>query len=279
MFDIDQSGPVATMRFGDVGSGWEQWGLLRSDVHHDSVHCKRGLEKRHLDLAKERGAFIMDFGDTFDAMQGKYDPRKSYDEIRPEYLGEDYYDLLVDDLSKFYKPYADNFALMGLGNHESSVERKANTNLAKRLSNEIGCIYGNWGGYVRFMFTMQKTQKSTLRMRYSHSGGGGSAPVTRGVISTNRQAVWISRADIVVNGHDHNGWVVPIKREELNNKGKTTYPICWFLRIPGYHDGWNEGKSGWNAERNGGPRVHGSIWVRFYYYGGEIVKEFTQSFE
>ena len=37
--------------------------LLISDLHWDNPHCDRALLKRHLDLALERNAVIMVFGD------------------------------------------------------------------------------------------------------------------------------------------------------------------------------------------------------------------------
>ncbi len=37
-------------------TSFEQWFLCRSDAHHDSVKCDRKLEKKHLEMAKERGA-------------------------------------------------------------------------------------------------------------------------------------------------------------------------------------------------------------------------------
>lgn len=265
MFKTDNSGPTTRIFFDDVKSGWEQWGLLRSDVHHDSLFCRRKLEKQHLEMAKEHNAFICDFGDTLDAMQGRYDPRRSYDDIRPEYIGDDYYDRIVDDTVRFYTPYKDNFVMFAMGNHETSVRKHAGTNLIKRIAQPLGAQYTEFGGWIRFIFTINKTKKKTLRLRYSHSGGSVNAPVTRGVISTNRQAVWLSRVDIVINGHDHHGWVVPVKREEMNNKGEIGHPILWFGRIPGYQDSWADGTRGYAVEKAGGPRLQGSLWIWFRY--------------
>ena len=49
---------------------WEQWVLLRSDVHHDNPKCKQDMERRHLDEAIEYDAPIIDNGDLFCAMHG-----------------------------------------------------------------------------------------------------------------------------------------------------------------------------------------------------------------
>ena len=104
---------VLTVKFSGISSGWEQWFLLSADRHHDNIYCDRELEKKHLDQAKERGAYVLDFGDLFCAMQGKYDPRKSMDDIRPEDVGADYLDRIVRHAAEDYAPYAKQFILIG----------------------------------------------------------------------------------------------------------------------------------------------------------------------
>jgi len=82
---VHNSRNVQTVYF-DTPAGWEQWFYLISDQHHDSINCNRKLEKEHLDLALERNAYIISAGDTFDLMQGKFDPRKTFVGIRQEYI-------------------------------------------------------------------------------------------------------------------------------------------------------------------------------------------------
>jgi len=54
-------------------------------------------------------------GDMFDVMQGRYDPRRSYDDLRPEYKTSTYLDDIVKDAADFFKPYAKNFLMIGRG--------------------------------------------------------------------------------------------------------------------------------------------------------------------
>ena len=42
---------------------WEQWILLTSDRHWDNPKSDRRLQTKHLQLAKERNALIIDNGD------------------------------------------------------------------------------------------------------------------------------------------------------------------------------------------------------------------------
>jgi hypothetical protein len=57
-------------------------------------------------------------------MQGRFDPRRDMDELRPEYRRNDYYDFVVRDAADFLEPYANNIALISDGNHELAVLKK-----------------------------------------------------------------------------------------------------------------------------------------------------------
>ena len=269
---------VHYIRFDDISAGWEYWVLLTSDNHHDSKKCRRKLEHHHMKMAKERGGLIMFFGDVFDAMQGKFDPRRSLSDVRPEDASADYFNKIVEHASEDYGEFADNIALITKGNHETSVLDKTNTdlisNLVYRLNQEhatnghrIHCGY--YGGWVRFLFVFNKTKRASYRLKYHH-GNGGSAPVTRGVIHTNRQAVFLPDADIVVNGHNHQGYILPIARERLSDRGVVRKDLCWFVRIPGYQDAYADGAEGYAVEKNKGPTPNGSIWLHFYLEGNRI---------
>lgn len=276
----DTSGAVTTMNIDGIAAGWEQWALLMSDNHHDSIYCERGLEKEHLDEAKRRNALIFIIGDYFDAMQGRFDPRRSMDELRPEYRRADYYDFVVMDSVKFLAPYAENLAMICPGNHELAVLKNANTNLTDRLVYALRTkhgskvIHGGYGGWLRFVLAGQSIQGFTYKLKYFH-GAGGEAPVTRGTIQTNRQAVYLPDANIVVNGHSHNVYHVPIARERVSQNGKLYMDIQHHIRIPGYKNAYGNGKSGWEVTRGGVPKPVGCVWMRmwFDYTGTEKERE------
>ena len=73
-------------------------------------------------------------GDIFDAMNGRFDPRRSMKDVRPEYRREDYYDAIVEDTIEQLIPYAENILLISYGNHETSVLKNASTDLIARLA-------------------------------------------------------------------------------------------------------------------------------------------------
>jgi hypothetical protein len=233
------------------------------------------LEKLHLDKALERNALIIDGGDLFDAMQGKYDPRRSYSGLRPEYKVDTYLDAIVQDAADFYAPYAKNILLLGRGNHDQGIIKNNGvdliSNLAFSLNGRKGAnvTAGGYGGWVRFMFTIQKTRRTSLNLKYFHGAGGGG-PVTRGVIQTNRQAVYLPDADIVMNGHTHDAWLMPISRERLTDGGVVCQDLSWYVRTPTYATDYGDGTGGWHVETWKPPKPKGCAWVKLSFDENKI---------
>lgn len=266
------SGAVTTIRLNGFYAGWEQWFLNMSDNHHDSIYCNRDLELRHLKEAKARNARINIFGDLFDAMQGRFDPRRSMAELRPEYRRDDYYDFVANDLAEFLAPYADNIDMISDGNHELAVLKNANTNLVERLvyklrsETKADIVHGGYGGWLRYAIHDDSipTPRQSIKCKYFH-GSGGEAPVTRGVIHTNRQAVYLPDANVVFNGHNHHEYYIPISRERISNKGELYMDVQHHLRIAGYKQSYGDGSSGWEITRGGVPKPIGCVWMRMYY--------------
>lgn len=281
--EIEQVSPVVmTVRFENVKAGWEQWIMLTSDRHHDNIHSDHALERKHLELAMERDALVFDIGDLFCAMQGRGDPRGNYDDLRPENKEGKYLDTLVSTAYQFYRPYADHWAMLGMGNHESAVVKHRNTNLTDRLAAEMrkesGCEVVNAGykGWVRFQFCIHRTVQLSRRMYFNHGSGRG-AMMSFGTLDVRRQASYLPEADIVVNGHTHDGYVVPLARERLSEANTESRDICWFLRTMTYKDEWTNKREGFSVEKSGGPKPLGCIWGRFYFTGkSDIGVEFTQ---
>lgn len=260
------------------------WVLLTSDRHHDNPYCNLELEKKHLDEAKERNAVIIDYGDLFCAMQGRFDRRSSKDDIREEHQSGNYLDKLVSTATDFYAPYANNFAVMGPGNHETSILKHHETNLTERLVERLNMATGSeikMGGYsgwvkFRFQYGRPRTNESALRKDGSqkcmgsinlwyHHGYGGDAPVTKGTIQTGRQAVYVPDAHLVCTGHTHNEWIFPITRIRLHDTGTVYHDEQLHLKTPGYKEEYKDGYGGWHIERGGPPKPNGAMWVRFFW--------------
>jgi hypothetical protein len=265
----------------DVRQGFEQWVLLTSDRHHDSRWCDWDLETEHLEKAKKRNAIILDGGDLFDVMQGKFDPRRSYDDLREEYKSTDMLDKIVKDAAKFYGKYAHQFVMIGRGNHDQAILKNNGVDIISNLvyamntENDAHIQVGGYGGWVRFMFTMQGTQHQSVNLKYFHGAGGGG-PVTRGTIQSNRQAVYLPDADIVWNGHTHDEWVLPIARERLSSQGVVMQDIQWHVRTSTYKNEYHDGAGGWHVETWKPPKPVGVVWIRFYYEQNQVKFEMMQ---
>jgi hypothetical protein len=271
----ENSGNVHTFRFDLPRVGSEQWVLLQSDVHWDNPHCKRDLLIEHLEKAKERNAPIMDAGDFFCAMQGKYDPRGSYSDLRPEHAKGNYFDALVATGAEFLKPYAHLLTLRAWGNHETAILKRQQTDLTERLTERLKAMgspaqTGQFSGFVRFHIKHAHTRHKSFDLYYHHGYGGGG-PVTRGVIQTNRMAAFVD-TDLVWSGHTHDAWQMPIQRVRLNQACNVEQFRQLHLRTAGYKDEYEDGGKGWHIERGAPPKPVGGAWLRFFVHADNDVR-------
>jgi hypothetical protein len=267
---------VHTINYTFKNSFDEGWMLLVSDAHWDSPHCDRDLLAKHMRLAVERDAPILDAGDFFDVMGGKYDPRASKSELRPELLKGNYLDEVVSQSADWLRPFASHLTLRGQGNHETAMLKRHETNLTERLTERLKIMgspadVGGFSGFVRIHFGDKHSLRDAKTLWYHHGYGGGG-PVTRGVIQTNRQAVFLSDADIVWNGHTHDSWQLPIERIRLNHNYNIEKVRQMHIRTAGYKEEFVDGYGGWHIERGAPPKPVGGAWVRFYVTDGNTRK-------
>ena len=262
--------------------GDEQWILLQSDVHWDNPHCEQALWKKHLDEARERDAPVLDIGDFFCAMQGKWDPRATKSDLRPEHQCANYLDALVETGAKALKPYQDLLFMRSPGNHETAIKKRHETDLCERLVERLKTqgaphvALGGFSGFVVFEIISNKTRHVPIKLHYHHGYGGGG-PVTRGVIQTNRQAVYLADADLVWTGHTHDTWQVPIARIRLNQAcTQVEHTRQLHIRTPGYKDEFRDGYGGWHIERGGPPKPIGALWLRIRYARSSLTKSFVE---
>jgi len=249
---------------------WEFRILLTSDRHIDNKHSNLKLQKKHLDVAQQNGWPVLDTGDIMDAMQGRKDPRSSRLAMREIMADrEDYFDSVVDFTFDTLEPYADSFALMGLGNHETSILKHNETNLTKRLVKRLQekqspVIMGAYSGWLKLLFSTKNSNRKSINIRYTH-GGGASAPVTKGVIRTNRRGVAYPDAHISISGHTHEAFCVPIARERVSEQGKVYIDEQLHVQIPSYKDETCGVTHGFSVEKEFAPKPTGAYWLIFWY--------------
>lgn len=271
---VEHARNVHAIHFEHICSGWEQYVLLQSDEHFDNPHCNRALYKKHLDEALARRAPVIKYGDLFCAMQGKFDKRASKSSVRPEDNNDNYLDSIVANCAAWHAPYAGILAVAGPGNHETAILKHHETHLTERFVQQIRAgnprsplRLGGFSGWVRFQFS-RGLQRHSIRLWYHHGYGGGG-PVTRGVIQTNRRAVY-AEADIITTGHIHDEYIVPIQRIRLSDANRVQQTRQLHLCTPGYKDEYDDGYGGWHIERGGPPKPTGALWLRFWYCNQDI---------
>ncbi len=273
-----QNDAVTTVRIEYSAGNMEHLLFVTSDLHIDSVACAREQLIADLTEATERGAKIMLFGDVFDAMQGKFDPRRNLDDLRPEYRRADYYDYVVKDVARILSPFAKNILLITPGNHETAVLKASSISLTDRLVYALNMehggnvLKGGYGGWVRFMFqNISGGMRTSVKLKYHH-GFGGDAPVTRGVIHTNRQQVYVKDADIILNGHNHHAYYVPVVSETVSDAGKVMFTTTHHVRTPGYKHDYGDGSKGWAIEKGFVPKPIGGAYIKMKIKKGSVKK-------
>jgi UDP-2,3-diacylglucosamine pyrophosphatase LpxH len=240
--------------------------LLLSDIHFDSAYCERKLLKETLDQALEKDAIIMFNGDFFDLMQSRNDRRGTKSSLRKEYLGDNYFDLVIDDAFNFLKPYAKNIAIMADGNHETAITKNYETNPLDRLcyilrkdgnSNVEHTGYQSW---VNVHFEFEKNAFTSYNIKLHH-GSGGNARVTKGVIEHNRMSSYVEGADLIWLGHTHTQYCMHNTVERLNNNSgfEVRLERVHHIRTGCWKQEYKEG--GWSVEKGFSPSEIGGYWV------------------
>ena len=248
--------------------------MLASDVHFDSSHCDVKLLTEHLRQANETKSPVLIAGDFFDAMQGHDDPRRSIEELKAQYKVSHYFDAIVLDASHYLQQFPDvPVWLFGMGNHETSVLHKINTNLLERLAYDMRLhkmqaeAAGYWG-YLRVRMSYKNGGDTNTKMIYWHHGVSSGAPVTKGVIQVNRQGVYLQAPDVVVNGHNHQAYWMPVSVERINNKTMMPYTtMVHYFRTPGYKMSPPDTLEviGYGAERHRSPTPRGCVFLDITY--------------
>ena len=218
-------------------------------------------------------------------MQGKWDPRSNKDALKPEHQVDDYLDALVSTYADFLKPYGPQLAVLGTGNHETSVLSRRETNLTERLAERLRVtagFKGFTGSYTSWVFIRANHGKdktrNTVKLWRTHGEGGG-APVTRGVIQTNRRSVYVPDANIICSGHIHNEFTVPIQRIRVTQSGRVYQDEQMHIQIPSYKDSYRDGYSygEWSIERGMPPKPVGAIWLKMFYRKERLVYEIERA--
>jgi hypothetical protein len=192
--------------------------------------------------------------------------------LRSSHAAAAYFDAVINETAERYAPYAQNWAFMGQGNHESAWlkhhETCPTTNLVRAIKSinprsQIGA--GGYGGWFKLRVGVNNC-KLTWTMRYHHGSGGG-APMSMGVLDSRRMMSWLEGVDCIAVGHNHHSNIVGVAREYLETRNGV-YEIrnrhCDFIRCGTYKQDWGDGSGGWIVEKGPGPTSLRAKWVRLF---------------
>ena len=243
--------------------------MLTSDWHFDNPKTNRALLFKHLDDVKEKNGLIIINGDTLCLMQGKYDPRRSKGSVRLEHNGDNYLDLVINDTADKLLPYANNILQINVGNHESAVSQKTETDVLQRLVERINTLantniqLGSYMGMIILSFKGKNTTTNSLNVAYSHGHWGGV--ISKGTQASMRYAQMFPDADVVISGHTHDSWIMPLNRYKYNQNNMTfDIKTQWHIKTGTYKEEFEEG-SGWAVEKIGTPKNLGSCMMDVFY--------------
>lgn len=244
--------------------------LFCSDIHLDSIGCKRDILKRHFDEIKEANGLIFIFGDLLDVMGSYGDRRLQREDIDPIFIqhGRTYLDLVAEFTIDFLKPYAKNIALISYGNHEKTINKFHNHDIlrsivwALNLDQGVNIQLGAYSGWV--FLRLKNGQASQIQKIHYHHGFGGSAKRSKGMLDVQIEAMKYPDANILVRGHTHQKWFDPsTARMRVTAKGRIYKDKIKYIQSGSYVDGIGAGKSGWPVEKNFNPTDIGGWFVDF----------------
>ena len=248
--------------------------FLANDLHLDHPKCNRELLTEHLDEIKRRNGYILLNGDLFCIMQGKFDKRGNKGDARPEDNTDTYFDSIVDNAANFLKPYAKNILFMGLGNHETGVIKRLETNLINRLAEKLyfltnhRIVVGEYHGFIYIVATKcekDQEKRSSSRVAYKiyhNHGAGGDAPITQGRIEDSRLQMYVEGADAIWTGHNHNKYsgqtgVMYLDTNPQSMAAKIR--IVDVIRSGGYKQEYTG--HGFHIEKRGAPKPLGGTFL------------------
>lgn len=227
---------------------WEPFGItFIGDPHLESPHHDRRLFEHDMDAAALRGDCIVLMGDVFDGILPG--DRKRYNATH--HMDTDAkLNRITQKAFKRLEKWADYIDLVLVGNHETAVIKHHNYDPVSMLIAMLNQVksFGSFssglihhGGYSTFLGIqfVRETEDSgrtgsVSQKIYLHHGGGGGAPVTKGMIDAARIKVG-NVFDVGVIGHKHTHIYDGDRYRYMDDYGNIRYVDRDFFVVGGYN--------------------------------------------
>jgi len=255
---------------------WQPQGYwFFGDPHIDAHDHARELFVRDHDEMVERGDRGIVMGDVGSHILPT--DRKRYTEGRNGRQRDALLNEWVSMAVERYRPYVNHIDLFLLGNHETSVLKHHHVDPLALLIDRLNqlrapsldpIVHGGYRCWVRVQFADDNRHRCSNDL-WLHHGGGGGAPVTKGMIDANR--IYASHhADMYVIGHKHTHIEDDSTYEQLNNNGyierlpREFFVVAGYSGIGSYSDDYQDGYTlDYAEEKHYGPVAQGSVRVEF----------------
>ena len=197
---------------------------LMSDLHIGAAHVDYKLIQRELDEALANADRISINGDLLDLILPKDAKRYQPNAVHPRVAKRnDQVNAVIEWTVEILEPVAHLIDMIGVGNHETSVQKWNSVDPTLLILYELEKIarqkdpnhvihYGGYTGFIDYRVRTPHAKKGGHRfVIYYHHGSGGAAPVTRGIIDFNRRDVFVD-ADLLWLGHKHSRLAVTVEK-------------------------------------------------------------------
>ena len=206
------------------------------DLHYGHRDSNINEFKRMLRECNNDEHYFIGLGDIFDSII-QQDVRFQLSQLEgmdPKLLVDDLIDSYVNEFSRVWRSAnipSNKILLMGMGNHEETLQRKYGTNPIKRFCERENITYGGYSGY-HCLNLMYNEGRFNIHIRYHHGYGGGSRTGGYPLTKYEKELMW-SDADIFLFGHDHRRHLQPYAYERISVTGQYVYKTRRILAICG----------------------------------------------
>ena len=253
-----------------------------ADFHIGAANVDYDFLIADLQEAKDTNSRIIINGDVFDAILPKDSKRYKPEALHPRISQTStVVDATVDWGEEILAPFADSIDVIGLGNHETSVEKWHSTDMVARLIRRLNDKHvteeghviqpGGYTGFVDYRFSWDgDPAKGNCRrlVIYYHHGGGGASPVTKGMIDFSRKANFVD-SDVVVLGHKHNK-ISDTGAMRMSCPMQGGDPVTKqqvFVMTGAYMDTYQKGRGGYASDWGLAPQAKGGARLLVHFDG------------
>lgn len=259
--------------------------FLCSDLHFGNKGQNKTLLKAEFDEAKRRNAKIFINGDWGEfIMSGDM---KRYHPSSDAYGTDNNLNMTINEAFDFLSEYVENIAMIGCGNHETSVSKFHHFDPTQQLiyslnlKHKTKIIHGQYGGFIVLSFEHGKNRATKqFKIFYNH-GQGGTAEISKGAIDINRHMA-TKNADLIWLGHKHTKILLPSehilevnKSGEIIQRARAGLITGAYLNVAHQYDAMKKGYNiSYGEERMRGLQSTGGAFLKIKIANNEIQRRF-----